>query len=127
MEKALKKHGFKIVDNLKNPFIPEVKISTLGFKINGMCVVEMSMDIYFPIQAMVPSAVNVPGGNKTYVTYTYDVGSYIGNFRRRQMQSKLQQIAKKFSDRIYMKVSKSKDKIFTDFPSIQEKIKKNAK
>ena len=127
MEKALKNHGFKIVENLKNPFIPEVKISTLGFRVNGMCAVEMSADIYFPIKVIVPNAINVPGGNKTYVTYTYDVGSYIGNFRRHQMQNKLQQIARKFSDRIYMKVSKAKDSIYTNFPSLQEEVKKNSK
>ena len=124
MEKALKNHGFKIVDNRKDPFIPEVSISTLGFKVNGMCAVEMSVDIYFPIQVVVPVAVNVPSGNKTYVTYGYDVGSYIGNFRRHQMQKQLHKIAKKLSDRIYMKVSKSRDEIYAKFPSIEAEVKK---
>lgn len=127
MEKALKKHGFEISKDRKNPFIPEINIATLGFRINGMCAVEMSVDMYFPIQALIPMAANVPGGNKTYVTYTYDVGRYIGNYRRKQMQKKLQKISEKFADRIYMRISKAKDDIYLKFPSVEEEVKKNSK
>ena len=126
VEKSLKKHGFKIVDNNDNPFIPEVIISTLGFRINGMCAVQMSMDIYFPVQVVVPVAVNVQGGNKTYVRYCYDVGAYIANYRRKDMQGKLQKIASKFTDRIYMRIAKSKDDMFTKFPTIREEMEKKS-
>ncbi len=123
MEKALKNNGFQIAKDRKNPFIPEVNISTLGFRINGMCAVEMNVNMYFPVQVVVPKASEVPTGNKTYVTYTYGVGAYIANYRRSQMQKQLNKISRKFSDRIYMHIAKAKDDIFPKFPSIERKVK----
>ena len=124
MERSLKNNGFEIVENGKNPFIPEVHISTLGFKINSMCVVDLTVNILFPIIVKVPNASNVPSGNQTYVTYNYDIGRYIANYRRPQMQGQLNKIVQGFGDKIYMKIAKSKDDIFVKFPSIQEEIKK---
>ena len=123
MEKALKNHGFKIAKDRENPFTPEVNISTLGFRVNGMCAVEMNVNMYFPVQVVVPKASDVPTGNKTYATYTYSIGAYIANYRRSQMQKQLNKISRKFSDRIYMYISKAKDDIFPKFPSIERKVK----
>ena len=40
------------------------------------------------------------------------------------MQKTLNKYVKKYGDKIYMSVAKSKDKIFTKFPSVEEEIKK---
>jgi hypothetical protein len=40
------------------------------------------------------------------------------------MQKTLNKYVKKYGDDIYMSIAKSKDKMFTKFPSIKEEIKK---
>ena len=60
--------------------IPEVHISTLGFRINGMCVVDFTVNLLFPVVAEVSNAQNVPSGNRTYVIYNYDVGRHLFNY-----------------------------------------------
>ena len=123
MESALKKHGFKVAK--KNSYMtPKVRISTLGFRINGMCVVDFTVTISFPIVAEVPNAQNVPSGNRTLLYYNYYVGRHLFNYNRRRMQKTLNKYVKKYGDDIYMSIAKSKDNIYTKFPSIEEELKK---
>ena len=123
MESALKKHGFTVAKK-NNYMTPKIRISTLGFRINGMCVVDFTVTIAFPIIAEVPNAQNVPSGNRTLVYYNYYVGRHLFNYKRRRMQKTLNKYVKKYGDDIYMSIAKSKDKMFTKFPSIKEEIKK---
>ena len=125
MEKALIKKGFKIVDNNKNPFIPEIRISALGFKLNAMCVVDLSSTLSFYLIAEVPHANDVPSGNRAYIRYNYDMGRSIFNYRRHQIQGQLNKVARNHADKIYMKISRAKDKIFVDFPSMKSRIENN--
>jgi len=124
MEASLRNNGFKVVDNDKDFMITEVHISTLGFRINGMCVVDFTVNLLFPIVAEVSNAKNVPSGNRTLIMYNYDVGRHLFNYPKRKMQKTLNKYVKKYGDKIYMSVAKSKDKIFTKFPSVEEEIKK---
>jgi hypothetical protein len=127
MEKALIKKGFKIVDNNKNPFIPEIRISALGFKLNSMCVVDLTSTLSFYLIAEVPYANDVPSGNRTYVRYNYNIGRSIFNYKRHQIQGQLNRVARNQADKIYIKVSRAKDKIFVNFPSMKDKVEKNTK
>ena len=124
MEKALKKNGFKIIEK-PDAFSNEIYISTLGFKNNAMCAVTLSVDMYFPVIVTVPDAESVPSGNKTYVNYQYELGSYIANYRRSQMQKQLNKIARLYADKIYMRISKAKDDIYPKFPSMDSKNRKS--
>ncbi|HIP17772.1 MAG TPA: hypothetical protein EYG78_00360 [Sulfurovum sp.] len=123
MEASLKNNGFTVVDK-GNYLIPEVQISALGFRINSVCVVDFTVNIYFPIVAEVPNAQNVPSGNRTLVKYNYDVGRHIFNYSKHRMQKTLNKYVKQYGDKIYMSIAKSKDKIYTKFPSIEAEIKK---
>ena len=125
MESSLKNNGFEVLKKNSSQ-TTEVHISTLGFRINGMCVVDFTVNIYFPILIHVPHADKVPSGNKTYTGYNYSVGRHIFNYRRNQMQKKLNKTVKSYGDKIYMSIAKAKDDIFTKFPSIEEEIKKKS-
>jgi len=125
MVSSLKKNGFSIAEDNKNPFIPEVQVTALGFRINGMCVVDLSVNIYFPVIVQVPHAENVPSGNKTYVNYNYYIGRHIFNYRRSQMQNQLNKTVRSYGDKIYMRVSRAKDNIFKLFPSIEASLKES--
>ena len=123
MEASLRNNGLKVVD--KADFMtPKVHISTLGFRINGMCVVDFTVNLLFPIVAEVPNAKNVPSGNRTIIMYSYDVGRHLFNYPKRRMQKTLNKYVKQYGDKIYMRVAQSKDKIYAKFPSIEEEIKK---
>ncbi len=123
MEASLRNNGLKVVDKASY-YIPEVYISTLGFRINGMCVVDFTVTLRFPIVAEVPYAQNVPSGNRTLIKYNYDVGRHIFNYDKRRMQKTLNKYVKQYGDKIYMGIAKAKDKMYTKFPSIEEEIKK---
>lgn len=124
METSLRNNGFKVLDNDNDYMIPEVHISTLGFRINRMCVVDFTVSILFPVVAEVSNAKNVPSGNRTLIIYNYDVGRHLFNYPKRSMQKTLNKYVKQYGDKIYMSIAKSKDKIFTKFPSVEEEIKK---
>ena len=123
MESSLKNNGIKVLDK-GNYMTPTVYISTLGFRINGMCVVDFTVSLLFPIVAEVPTAKNVPSGNRTIVRYSYDVGRHLFNYQRRRMQKTLNKYVKQYGDKIYMKIAKSKDKIYAKFPSVEAEVKK---
>jgi len=123
MEASLRNNGLKVVDK-ESFFTPEVHISTLGFRINGMCVVDFTVNILFPIVAEVPNAKNVPSGNRTLIMYNYDIGRHLFNYPKRRMQKTLNKYVKQYGDKIYMRIAKSKDKIYAKFPSMEEEIKK---
>ena len=126
MESSLRNNGFKVVDK-ENYFTPEVYISTLGFRINGTCVVDFTVTLRFPIVAEVQNAKYVPTGNRTLIRYNYNVGRQIFNYPRRSMQKTLNKYVKKYGDKVYMNIAKSKDKIYAKFPSIKEEINKKQK
>lgn len=123
MESRLKKNGFIVVDKGENGFVPEVYVSALGFKLNGMCVVDVTINMYFPIVVNVPNASNVPTGDKTYVRYNYYVGRHIFNYQRKKMQRQLNKTMTNYADKIYMNVSKAKDDIFKKFPEVEASFK----
>jgi len=126
MEDSLRSHGLKVID--KAEFMtPKVYISTLGFRINRMCVVDFTVNLSFPIVSEVPNATNVPSGNRTLIIYNYDVGRHIFNYPKRKMQRTLNKYVKEYGDKIYMRIAKSKDKIYVKFPSIEEEVKKKQK
>jgi hypothetical protein len=125
MEASLKNNGFKIVDK-GGYYIPEVYISTLGFKINGRCVVDFTVNLRFPIVAEVQNAKNVPSGNRTLIRYNYIVGRQIFNYPRHRMQKTLNKYVKQYGDKVYMSIAKAKVKVFVKFPSIEEELKKKA-
>ena len=125
MESTLRNNGFEILEK-NSPQTTQIHLSALGFKINGMCVVDLTVNMFFPIKAEVPYAGNVPGGAMTYLGYDYSVGRHIFNYRRNKMQKKLNQTVKYYGDQIYMKISKAKDNIFKKFPSIEQEMKKNS-
>lgn len=122
MEKSLKNNGFVIAEK-NSPQTPEVHLSALGFRINGMCVVDLTVNMFFPIKVEVPNAQNVPSGNMTYTGYDYSVGRHIFNYRRNQMQRKLNKTVGYYGDKIYMSISKAKDDIFKKFPEMEATIK----
>ena len=123
MEQALRKNGFEVVD--KADFVtPEVYISTLGFRSNRMCVVDFSVSILFPIVAEVPNAKSVPSGNRTIITYSYDLGRHIFHYQKYRMQKTLNKYVKTYGDKIYMQIAKAKDDIFTKFPQMREEIER---
>jgi len=123
MEASLRNNGLKVVDKA-GYYIPEVYISTLGFRINGRCVVDYTVTLRFPIVAEVPNAKNVPSGNRTLIRHNYDVGRQIFNYPKHRMQKTLNKYVKQYGDKVYMSIAKSKDKIYAKFPSIEEEIKK---
>ncbi len=123
MEQALKNDGFEVVK--KRDFLtPEVYISTLGFRSNRMCVVDFSVSILFPIIAEVPNAQHVPSGNRTIVTYSYDIGRHIFHYQKYRMQQTLNKYVKTYGDKIYIKIAKAKDDIFAKFPEMREEIER---
>ena len=122
MEKSLRGNGFTIAEK-NSPLTPEVHLSALGFRINGMCVVDLTVNMYFPIKVEVPHAQNVPSGNLTYTGYDYSIGRHIFNYRRSQMQKKLNKTVRYYGDKIYMSISKAKDDIFKKFPEMEAAIK----
>ena len=123
MESSLRNNGFKIVKKASY-YVPEIYISTLGFRINGRCVVDFTVSLKFPIVVEVPNAKNVSSGNRTLITHNYSVGRHIFNYPKRSMQKTLNKYVKKYGDKVYMRIAKSKDKIYTKFPSMKEEIKK---
>ncbi len=123
MVSSLRNNGLKVVDKA-GYYVPEVYISTLGFRINGRCVVDYTVTLRFPIVAEVPNAKNVPSGNRTIIMYSYNVGRQIFNYPRRSMQKTLNKYVKQYGDKVYMNIAKSKDKIYAKFPSMEEEIKK---
>ena len=123
MEASLKNNGFKVV-NKAGYYIPEVYISTLGFRINGRCVVDFTVSLKFPIVVEVPNAKNVPSGNRTLIKHSYSVGRHIFNYPKRSMQKTLNKYVKKYGDKVYMRISKSKDTTYAKFPSMEEELKK---
>lgn len=123
MESSLRNNGFKIVDKA-GYYIPEVSISTLGFRINGRCVVDFTVTLRFPVVAEVPNAKNVPSGNRTLIRYNYNIGRQIFNYPKYSMQKTLNKYVKKYGDKVYISIAKSKDKTYAKFPSIEVEIKK---
>ena len=123
MEASLRNNGFTVVDK-GGYYIPQVAISTLGFRINGMCVVDFTVNLRFPLVAEVPNAQNVPSGDRTIIMHNYYVGRHLFNYSKHRMQKTLNKRVKKYGDDIYMLIAKSKDRIYAKFPSVEKEIKK---
>ncbi len=125
IEISLRKNGFNILEKEKI-LSDQIRIVALGFSISNtdVCAVNISAKLVMYSPVLVPYAIEVSSGNKTFVPIVYEFGNVILTGRKNTMQSRIEKAVKGFGDDLYLKISRSKDMVSNKFPEIIEYYKK---
>lgn len=124
LELSLRRNNFEIVPSDEKGIYDELRLSALGFKAGtGFCAVSLVLSLGTWAPVTVPYAKGNPTGDITMVPLRYEVGHYLVTWRKRGMQRKLEKTAVDLGDKLFLQVARSRDRIFRDFPVIEQNYK----
>ncbi len=127
LEISLRKNGFNI-EKESDSFSNTILISALGYKMGKYkCVVYISANITFPIIVKVPFSNKVLFGGETFVPFRHQILSGLLTGEVYSIQKRLSKQMKEVADKVYLEISRAKDKIFSRFPSIKKEMLKHQK
>ena len=124
MEVSLRKNGYKI-NSESNLFSDDIRITALGYKVGeDFCVVYLSASLNFLVGMNVPFAHNVASGDLTMAPFTHYFGGTLLSGDQSSMQKRLSDQVSEYADKPFLDISRARDAIFLEFPSINAEFKK---
>ncbi|WP_125181004.1 hypothetical protein [Thiohalobacter thiocyanaticus] len=119
-ELVLRRNNFKINDDdslATDVFV----IYALGYEtVEDLCVVYLSADLYTTVSAHVPFSDKIESGNKTLIRANHEVGAGLMAGPKSGMQKRLEEQANTFTETFVLNITRAKDHIEENYPSIFE-------
>lgn len=121
MEIALRQNGFKISKTKEfQYFTNKVSLLAIGYKTDSdLCIAYFETTLLFPSEVTVPYADEIPSGNKTISTISYNIGRSVLSGPKHNMQSRLENTVKNHGEKIFRDISRAKDFVKEKFPEIK--------
>jgi hypothetical protein len=124
LELSMRRNRLEILPEKSGGVEDSLHLNALGFRAGpGYCAVSLTLTLKSWIPVKVPYSQGNPSGEMTMIPWSFIVGQYLLTGRKRDMQRRLEKVAQELGDSLYLQISRSRDKIFRDFPVIESNFK----
>lgn len=122
MEASLRRDGFSITSE-ESFFNNVILITAVGYPMNDIsCAVSLDVVMAFSITVNVPFAYESYGDGQTMTNYLYPIHRGVLTGPKRKIQDSLEDSVTESAEKLFLEISRARDRIFNDYPAIKKKM-----